>query len=251
MEEFMGGVPIIEGEDVPIFSMGTMLEVIDFGGSAVIGYNIYSWSMERWTDSGSLKLLSVDGIAPSNETLADGSYPLTVYTYSYYNKGNEKGKALTDWLLTAEGQTVLASAGYVGIFGELPSISEEFESLGFIDFNKDGANSETMVFEYYYENRQRFGLNDSNYPHQPERITDRAQTEALASGKGKDVTVLYLFHYDGTYNEANSEYDDWRSYDYKYTRFIVLTREKGGTFEIINEGEVLSYENGMITVGDN
>jgi len=237
MEEFMGDVPIAEGDSVPLFSMGTMLDTIGMMGSASIGYNIYSYSMENLADGDFFKLLSVNGIKPSNETLADDSYPLRVYTYSYYNEGNAKGKALTDWLLTEEGQRAIAGAGYVGIFGEMPS-------NGGIDFNKDGSESESFVYEYYVENGWRFGIDDTNYPHQPVRLTDIAQTEALADGKGKHVTVLYLFNYDGIYT-YDAEND---SYEYKHARFIVLTREKDGQWEVINEGEVLSYINGVITV---
>ena len=84
------------------------------------------------------------------------------------------------------------------------------------------------VEEYYKENGMLVG--DSMLFH-AERLTDREQTENLAIGKGKAVTVLYLTHFN--------EYLTGR----EYTRFIVLTREKGGVFEVINEGEVLSYDN--------
>jgi hypothetical protein len=53
------------------------------------------------------------------------------------------------------------------------------------------------------------------------------------------LTVMYIFNCDIDPNTTEP----------KYTRFIVLTREKGGKFEVINEGEVLSCENGVITPG--
>jgi hypothetical protein len=54
---------------------------------------------------------------------------------------------------------------------------------------------------------------------------DMKQTEALAEGKGKDVTMLYLVHF---YDIGTGKED---------TRFVVLTRERGGDFEIVSEGE--------------
>ena len=172
-----------------------------------------------------VKLLAVDRIEPSMENLSDNSYPLMVYTYSYYNSDNAKGKALTDWLLTAEGQSVITSAGYVGIFGD-------YSYAEMPDFYKDENESVAIIEEYYTENGM---LDWDSMFFLPERITDREQTENLAIGKGKDVTVLYLAHFN--------EYLAGR----EYTRFIVLTREKGGVFEVINEGEVSSYEDGVIT----
>ena len=39
-----------------------------------------------------LKIVAVDSVNPSDETFADGSYPLLIYTCSYYNSGSAKGK---------------------------------------------------------------------------------------------------------------------------------------------------------------
>jgi hypothetical protein len=205
--------------------MSLLLTQVQNTGSPGIGYNIYSWSMLQNLDAMDLKTVAVDGVKPDNKTLADGSYPLMVYTYSYYNEGNEKGKALTDWLLTAEGQSVIASAGYVGIFGELST--DEMP-----DFYKDESDSSAKTEEYYVENGM---LDWDSMFFYPERITDKEQTEAFAAGKSKAVTVLYLAHF--THYETERE----------FSRFIVLTREKGGDFEVINEGAVSSYENGVIT----
>jgi len=211
-----------------MWSAPGLIDLVSQSGSAGIGYNIYSYSLERELDTRGLKMLMVDDVKLSDETLVDGSYPLLVYTYSHYNA---KGKALTDWLLTEEGQKVVASAGYVGIFGELPPTE-------IADFNKDQLDSENTAVEFYQAN----GWSSDIYPQW--RIIDKAQIEALSKGKGKDLTVLWLVecHY------AVVSYID--TVDAISTRFIVLTREKGGEFEVINEGEVEAYENGIITPGD-
>jgi len=229
--DFMGDVPLTDlADDDSIklaLSMGGMIETVWTTGSGAIGYNIYSWALGQGRIFGmeNLKLLAVDGIEPSMDNLSDNSYPLMVYTYSYYNSDNSRGKALTDWLLTEEGQRVIASAGYVGIFGGY--------SLGEMpDFYKDENESTVKAEEYYIENGMLVW--DSMFFH-VERLTDREQMEKLAIGKGKTVTVLYLAHF--------TEHVTGR----EHTRFIVLTREKGGVFEVINEGEVLSVMNGIIT----
>jgi hypothetical protein len=236
MEDFMGGVPIVGKEDTIIGGMMTLLTQVQLTGSPGIGYNIYSWSSAQYFGNMGLKTVAVDGVTPTNETLSDGRYSLMVYTYSYYNRSNEKGKALTDWLLTAEGQRVIAGAGYVGIFGDY-SIEAP------TNFYKD--DSDTAQFAYdYYTDKAKWTSGDEELFHYvfsySRRIADAEQTKALSKGKGKAVTILLLVHFT-----------DSLAKDEEYLRFIVLTREKGGTFEVINEGEVLSFENGVITPGDN
>jgi len=219
--DFMGEVPLTDmAEDDSIkiaLSMGGMIETVWTTGIGAIGYNIFSWSGGHGMVFGMeyLKFLAVDGVEPSIENLSDNSYPLIVYTYSYYNRDNSRGKALTDWLLTAEGQRVITSAGYVGIFGD-------YSQSEMPDFYKDENESMFKVEEYYKENGMLVW--ESMFFH-AERQTDKEQTELLAMGMGKAVTVLYLVHFN--------EYLTGR----EYTRFIVLTREKGGVFEVINEGE--------------
>jgi ABC-type phosphate transport system substrate-binding protein len=215
MEEFMGGAPIV-GEDDRIFpGMMFLLTQVQNTGSAGIGYSIMSWSSRQNLDALELKAAAVDGIEPTNKTLADSSYPLMVYTYSYYNEGNEKGKALTDWLLTDEGQRVIAGAEYVGIFGETPP-------KDLPDLYSDDTKCQALIEEYYLNNGFDYELG-SFYA---ELSGDRELTRALANGKEKDVTALYLVHFF-EYGEETAE----------YTRFIVLTRERGGEFEVAGEGE--------------
>jgi phosphate transport system substrate-binding protein len=53
------------------------------------------------------------GVAPSAETVKDGSYPLTRYLYMYL-KSRPTGalKEYVDWILSPEGQAVVAQVGY-------------------------------------------------------------------------------------------------------------------------------------------
>ena len=208
MEDFMGGVPVIAAEETPPWSMSMMLESVYTNPNA-IGYNMYSWTMDQNTD---VKVLAVDGIPLSDKTLADGSYPLLIYTYSYYNNGNEKGKALTDWLLTDAGQKVIASAGYVGIFGEMP-----FESG--IYYGEDDTAPYRVIEEHLTKNGYELYFLF-------EQINDQEQIEALSGGKAKDITVAYVIEFDLDKNGY-----------YTQKKFVVISRVKGGEFEIVNEGE--------------
>jgi ABC-type phosphate transport system substrate-binding protein len=211
MDDFMAGEPVV-GQEAS--NMRDLLVQVQESGSAAIGYNIFSWSVRQGLDEFDLKTVAVDGVRPENETLSDGSYPLMVYTYSYYNSDNEKGRALTDWLLTAEGQSVIASADYVGIFGEMPPSELP-------DFSKDEIECVTLISDYYVG--QGFDL--ENWSFGFERVLDREMTQSFSNGKAKDVTALYLVHFLEFATQG------------EHTRFIVLTREKGKEFEVINEGE--------------
>lgn len=77
-----------------------------------IGYS-YLYYVDSLYKSGSLKVLAVDGIAPTDENLQSGAYPYTVYYYAVYAKGNEKAERFVNWMVSDEGQACIAQAGYV------------------------------------------------------------------------------------------------------------------------------------------
>jgi phosphate transport system substrate-binding protein len=55
----------------------------------------------------------VNGVAPSKETIADGSYPITRYLYMYLrSKPTGAIKQYIDWILSAEGQAIVSEVGY-------------------------------------------------------------------------------------------------------------------------------------------
>ncbi len=62
------------------------------------------------------KILAVDGVEPTNETIADGSYPFVTEIYAVTHKDLPEGhgaRKLRDWLLSGEGQAFIAESGYV------------------------------------------------------------------------------------------------------------------------------------------
>jgi hypothetical protein len=52
----------------------------------------------------------------------------------------------------------------------------------------------------------------------------------LAGDKAKDVTVLRLAFFPATHNSDTNEFQE----NYRY---LILTREKGGAFEVVIEAE--------------
>ena len=99
--------------------MGGLIEMLSsFDGSApAIGYSVYYYVSEMNQDP-NLKLLQVDGVAPTNETLADGSYPLINDFYVVIRSDEPEGspaRMLRDWILSEEGMQELIDAGYVPV----------------------------------------------------------------------------------------------------------------------------------------
>ena len=116
---FMGDTPLMEPlMDTRIDDMmGITSKVAQFRSStASIGFS-FRYYMEALVANPDLKLLSIDGIAPTAENIANGTYPLTGYLYAVSWEGNENENVqkLLDWILSPEGQYIIAETGYVPI----------------------------------------------------------------------------------------------------------------------------------------
>lgn len=77
-----------------------------------LGYS-YLYYVNGLYKSGDVKVLSVDGAAPTDENLQSGAYPFTVYYYAVYEKGNEVAEKFVNWMISDEGQACVKQAGYV------------------------------------------------------------------------------------------------------------------------------------------
>lgn len=97
---------------------GLIDEVASYSNSkSSIGYSIYLYAKEQYVKD-SIKFLSINGIYPTDETIADGTYPLSKIVYAIYRKDepeNSTVRQLVNWLLTEEGQKVVEAGGYTKI----------------------------------------------------------------------------------------------------------------------------------------
>lgn len=83
-----------------------------------LGYSIYYYfnNMDLFYETKTrLKLLSIDGVYPSDETIADGTYPLSNNTYIVMRKDeseNSPARKMAEFMLTESGQECVKAAGY-------------------------------------------------------------------------------------------------------------------------------------------
>ncbi len=83
-----------------------------------LGYSIYYYfhNMNMFYGTNThLKLLSIDGVQPTDETIADGTYPLSNNTYVVLRKDtpdDAPARKMAEFMLTEEGQACVREAGY-------------------------------------------------------------------------------------------------------------------------------------------
>ena len=100
-------------------AMGELVDSIaDYNNSAnAIGFSVYYYIDQMYSKPG-LRLLAVDGVTPSNDTLADGSYPLCNDFYAVIHPdaaADSPERRLYDWLDTDAGQDCIKKSGYVAV----------------------------------------------------------------------------------------------------------------------------------------
>jgi hypothetical protein len=66
------------------------------------------------TAGGAVKLLGVDGVAPTDESIADGAYPFaeTLFAVTRADNDNPNVRLLLDWLQSDQGRRLAAKAGF-------------------------------------------------------------------------------------------------------------------------------------------
>ncbi len=80
-----------------------------------LGYSVYYYIHAMYGNE-RMRMLAVDGVAPTHDTIAAGEYPFTSYYYAVLRSDTPKDApvyALVNWLLTEEGQRLTEAAGYV------------------------------------------------------------------------------------------------------------------------------------------
>lgn len=113
----MKGTEMASPEEVTVSV--TMSDVISdiaaYDSSAnAIGYSVFYYASYMYNQP-NLKFITINGVEPTYETINAGEYPYINPFYAIIPKTNpnEIAKTIVDWLESAEGQTLVATCGYV------------------------------------------------------------------------------------------------------------------------------------------
>ncbi|MBR2040751.1 MAG: substrate-binding domain-containing protein [Oscillospiraceae bacterium] len=116
---FMNGTEIMEAptEMVNDLMSGIVERVSDYRSkSGSIGFS-FRYYLEGIIKNPDIKILSIDGVAPTVENIKNGTYPITgpLYAVTYEGNENENVNKLIEWVLGPEGQELIEKTGYVAI----------------------------------------------------------------------------------------------------------------------------------------
>lgn len=119
MLRFMGDVPLMEPnmQTVVGFMGGIIEEVADYKNeSSSIGFS-FRYYVEGIICHPDIKMIAVDGVAPTVANIKNSSYPIIapVYAVTYKGNTNQNVKLLLEWILSDEGQYIIEQTGYVGL----------------------------------------------------------------------------------------------------------------------------------------
>ena len=119
LQRFMGDTPIMEAPtELRNDLMSGIIEQVSSyrSKSNSIGFS-FRYYVEGIIQNPDIKVLSVDGVAPTAENIRNGSYPIVtpMYAVTYEENTNENVDLLLQWILSEEGQYIIEETGYVGV----------------------------------------------------------------------------------------------------------------------------------------
>lgn len=112
-------VPMDAPESYRILGMdGLIEEIASYNDSAnALGYSVFYYAKKMYEVPG-LKLLSVDGIEPNDETIANGEYPFLNEYYMVIREDEPKDSKTTElynYILSDKGKEDIRKAGYIPV----------------------------------------------------------------------------------------------------------------------------------------
>ncbi len=115
----MKGTPMMDAtSQYRIDSMSGLIDMVaSFENSrAALGYSIYLYAKDQYVKD-SIQFLAINGVYPTDDSIADGSYPLSKIVYAIFRSdepADSNVRKLVEWLRTEEGQKAVEAGGYVG-----------------------------------------------------------------------------------------------------------------------------------------
>ena len=119
LKRFMGDTPIMDApsEQVNDMMAGIIEQVADYRSkTSSIGFS-FRYYVEGIIKNPDIKIISIDGIAPTVDNIKSETYPIItkLYAVSTANEENSNVQILIDWILSEEGQRIIEETGYSGI----------------------------------------------------------------------------------------------------------------------------------------
>ena len=122
-KQVMKGIEMMEPPtELRTAEMGELVDAISAYRNTAnsIGYSVYYYVDNMYMQAG-IKLLGVNGVMPTNETIASGGYPYRQPFYAVIRASEPEdspARRLYNWLATAEGRRLVEAAGYVALPAE-------------------------------------------------------------------------------------------------------------------------------------
>lgn len=116
----MGDTPIMQPtKEEVIDGMGGIIEVVENykNRKDAIGFSFRYFTQEMMIDH-KIKLLKINGIAPTADNISSGKYPLTSYFYAITTENSKNTEKLIEWILSEQGQKIIEKTGYAKLSAE-------------------------------------------------------------------------------------------------------------------------------------
>lgn len=118
LQRLMGDKAIMEAPTENVASgMGDIIEeVANYRNyDNAIGYT-FRFYVKEMVKNDQIKLLEIDGIAPTKETIQNGTYPLSTEFYIVTaGTDNPNVEPFIEWILSSQGQEILEKTGFVPV----------------------------------------------------------------------------------------------------------------------------------------
>lgn len=118
MEKFMGNIPLMRAPQDYYYStmMGIVRDVADYKNfKGAIGYS-YLYYAKTLVEDYEVKMLKIEGIAPTIENVSTGTYPICEGIYMAVTKRNDDINKMIDFVLSKRGQYLVKQSGYAPLY---------------------------------------------------------------------------------------------------------------------------------------
>ena len=163
----MGDVAMADGDNV--FRYSTMSDILEGmlsynNEDNTLGYSVFYYANNMYFEK-DLKLMGVDGVVPSTQTIYDGSYKLTNAFYAVIRTdepADSNARKIFDWLTGDAGQQLVLDLGYVPVqmpagadISDVKAEQQEKVEIVATESLAEGQyfvffNPQNMVSDYYY-----------------------------------------------------------------------------------------------------